>query len=282
MTSVGVVGCGLMGSGIAESVARAGYTTIVREVDEARLTAGRERLRRSLETAVSRGKIPAIDGEAAHARLQFTTSLADLADCDVVIEAATENLDVKLPLFRELDQRCKPATILASNTSSIPIIRLAAATRRRDRVLGLHFFNPVPVMPLVEVIRTIATSNETVAKALSLGAALGKKAIQAQDRAGFIVNTLLIPYLLDAARMLENGHATREDIDEGMRLGCGHPMGPLRLLDFVGIDTACFIAEIMYAELNDPRYAAPPLLRQMNIAGLHGRKAGRGFYEYGA
>jgi 3-hydroxybutyryl-CoA dehydrogenase len=197
-----------------------------------------------------------------------------------VVEAATENPQLKKQVFADLDRVCKPATILASNTSSIPIIELAAATRRQDRVVGLHFFNPVPVMKLVEVVRTIASSEESVQTARAVGEALGKRPIIAKDRAGFVVNVLLVPYLLDAVRLLEQGVATKEDIDEGMRLGCGYPMGPLQLLDFVGIDTTYYIAEIMFDEFKDPHYAPPTLLKQMTIAGLHGRKTGRGFYAY--
>jgi 3-hydroxybutyryl-CoA dehydrogenase len=276
---VGVVGCGLMGSGIAEVTARAGYETVVREVDESLLARGRDRLEQSMATAVEREKLTEAEREAALGRLRFTTSLEDLAECDIVLEAATENVDLKKALFAELDRICPRAAILASNTSSIPIIQLASATKRPDRVVGLHFFNPAPVMKLVEVVQSISASPETITLARLFGESLGKKTILARDRAGFIVNLLLVPFLLDAVRLLEQGHASREDIDDGMRLGCGHPMGPLRLLDFVGIDTTYSIAEIMFDEFKDPKYAPPSLLRQMTIAGLHGRKSGRGFYD---
>jgi 3-hydroxybutyryl-CoA dehydrogenase len=269
-----------MGSGIAEVAARAGFQTIVREVDAAALAAGQARVERSMATAVSRGKLAADEADSARRRLRYTVELGDLAVCDVVIEAATEKPDVKLGLFRTLDSTCRPDTVLASNTSSIPIVELAAATKRPDRVVGMHFFNPAPVMPLIELVRSIQTSDETMERVRTVGAAMGKQVIVAKDRAGFIVNGLLVPYLLDAVRMLEQGIATREDIDAGMRLGCGHPMGPLQLLDFIGIDTTHFIAEVMYAELKDPRYASPTLLKQMTVAGRHGRKSGKGFYDY--
>lgn len=277
---VGVVGCGLMGSGIAEAAARAGYETIVREVDETFLARGRARLEQSLATAVERGKVAATERDEVLGRLRFTTSLEALADCDIVVEAATENVELKKGIFAALDRACKSETILASNTSSIPIIQLAAATERHDRVVGLHFFNPAPVMKLVEVVRSISSSEDTVAAVRAFGESLGKKAILAKDRAGFIVNVLLVPYLLDAVRLLEQGHASKEDIDDGMRLGCGHPMGPLQLLDLVGIDTTCYIAEILFDEFKELKYAPPTLLKQMTIAGLHGRKTGRGFYDY--
>jgi 3-hydroxybutyryl-CoA dehydrogenase len=279
---IGVVGCGLMGSGIAEVAARSGYETIVREMTAELVAKGRARVEKSMQKAVERGKLAAADRDAAAGRLHFTAALDDLADCDVVIEAATESPDLKKQVFAALDRACKPATILASNTSSIPIIELAAVTQRPDRVVGLHFFNPVPVMQLVEVVRTIVSSEASVQAARALAEALGKRPIIAKDRAGFVVNVLLVPYLLDAVRLVEQGIATKEDIDEGMRLGCGYPMGPLQLLDFVGIDTTCYIAEILFEELKEPRYAPPTLLKQMTIAGFHGRKTGRGFYEYPA
>jgi len=282
IAKVGVVGCGLMGSGIAEVTARSGYATVVREVSPELLAKGRGRIEKSAAGAVERGKLPAADREAALGRLRFTTALEDLADCDIVIEAATENPVLKKELFASLDRICKPGAILASNTSSIPIIELAAATKRPELVVGLHFFNPVPVMKLVEVVRTIRVADASVAAARAFAESLGKRPIIAKDRAGFVVNVLLVPYLLDAVRLLEQGVASKEDIDEGMRLGCGHPMGPLQLLDFVGIDTTYFIAEIMFEEFKDSRYAAPTLLRQMTVAGLHGRKSGRGFYDYGS
>lgn len=278
---IGVVGCGLMGSGIAEVAARSGYATAVREVSPELVARGRARIEASMRTAVEKGKLAAAERDAALARLRFTTEVEELAGCDLVVEAATENPPLKKELFAALDRACPPATILASNTSSIPIIELAAVTRRPERVVGLHFFNPVPVMKLVEVIRTIRSAEEVVAAARAFGESLGKRPILAKDRAGFIVNVLLVPYLLDAVRLVEQGVATREDVDEGMRLGCGYPMGPLQLLDFVGIDTTCAIAEILFEEFKEPRFAPPTLLKQMTIAGWHGRKSGRGFYDYG-
>lgn len=279
---VGVVGCGLMGSGIAETCARSGYETIVREVDETALRAGLARLEQSMGTAVARGKLAADAAEAARTRLRGTTRLEDLAGCDLVIEAIVENAEEKRRLFAELDRLCRSDAILASNTSSIPIIQMATATGRPDRVLGMHFMNPVPVMKLVELVRCMTTSDETLQMAREFAASLGKRVIVAPDRAGFIVNRLLVPYLLDAVRALEAGVGTREDIDIGMVLGCGMPMGPLTLLDFVGLDTTYDIANILYEEFKDPRYAPPPLLKQMVMAGYHGRKSGRGFYNYAA
>ena len=279
---LGVVGCGLMGSGIAEVAARSGYATVVRETSQELLAKGRGRVEKSMRAAVERGKLPAAERDQALGRIRFTTELEEFADCDLVVEAATENPEAKKQIFGSLDRICRPEAILASNTSSIPIIELATATRRPSQVVGLHFFNPVPVMKLVEVIRTIVSSEASVQAARALAESLGKRPIIAKDRAGFVVNVLLVPYLLDAVRLLEQGVASKEDIDEGMRLGCGHPMGPLQLLDFVGIDTTYFIAEIMFQEFKDSRYAAPTLLRQMTVAGLHGRKSGRGFYDYGS
>ena len=279
---VGVVGCGLMGSGIAETCARSGFRTIVREIDQTVLQAGLGRLERSMGTAVSRQKMSAEEAEATRGRLRGTTRLEDLAECDLVIEAIIENPDEKRRLFAELDRVCKPAAILASNTSSIPIIQMASATRRPGQVLGMHFMNPVPVMRLVELVRCVTTADETLETAREFGESLGKRVIVAPDRAGFIVNLLLVPYLLDAIRALEAGVGTRDDIDSGMVLGCGMPMGPLTLLDFVGLDTTYYIANIMFDEFKEPRYAPPPLLKQMVLAGFHGKKSGRGFYDYGA
>ncbi len=277
---VGVVGCGLMGAGIAEVCARAGYQTIVREVDEQALARGLERLNQSMATAVSRGRLKEADRDAAVGRLRGVTDLDALAGCDLVIEAVTENLQAKQAVFSVLDAACGPATILASNTSSIPIIDLASVTKRPDRVLGMHFMNPVPVMRLIEFVRAITTSDETVAEARAFGESLGKRVILSKDRAGFIVNMLLVPYLLEAIRMFESGFAAREDIDLGMVLGTNHPMGPLTLLDYVGLDTTYYIANILYEELHEPKYAPPPLLKQMVTAGYLGRKSGRGFYDY--
>jgi 3-hydroxybutyryl-CoA dehydrogenase len=278
---VGVLGAGLMGSGIAEVSARAGYETVVREVSDELAARGMARIEGSFAKAVERQKMTAADGEAARRRLTSTTVLEDLTDCDLILEAIVENLDVKKQTFTELDRICKPATIFCSNTSSLTITEMSAATRRPDRFAGLHFFNPVPVMKLVEVVRTIATSEETVETVFAFAQSLGKEPIRAYDNSGFVVNRLLVPYLLDAVRALEEGVGTREDIDRGMELGCGHPMGPLKLLDFVGLDTTYAIAEIMFNEYREKRFAPPPLLKRMVLAGRYGRKSGRGFYDYG-
>ena len=278
---VGVIGCGLMGSGIAHVCAAAGFPTTVREVDETRLQRGLDSIRKNLGRAVEKGKLKQADADATFKRLRGTTSVADLADADFVIEAATENLDIKKSLFKEMDARLRPAALLASNTSSLTIIELAASTSRPDRVVGLHFFNPVPIMKLVEVVRTIATSDGTYATAKSFAQALGKEVVEAKDTTGFVVNRLLVPYMLDAIRCYEQGLASKEDIDRGMKLGCGYPMGPFELLDFVGLDTTLSIAEIMFDEFREPRFAPPSLLRRMVLAGYMGRKSGRGFYDYG-
>ncbi|MGE3908432.1 MAG: 3-hydroxyacyl-CoA dehydrogenase family protein [Chloroflexota bacterium] len=280
--TVGVVGCGLMGAGIAEVCARAGLQTVVREVDADVLARGLERLHGSLNTAVQRGRLAEADRAAAVERLRGVTDLAELACCDLVVEAVTESLQAKQEVFRALDSVCPPATILASNTSSIPIVDLASVTGRPDRVIGIHFMNPVPVMRLVELVRAITTSDETLETARAFGEALGKRVIVAKDRAGFIVNMLLVPYLVEAIKMLEAGFAAREDIDLGMVLGTNHPMGPLTLADYIGLDTVYYIAGILHEELHQPQYAPPPLLKQMVTAGYLGRKSGRGFYNYNA
>jgi 3-hydroxybutyryl-CoA dehydrogenase len=277
---VGVMGCGLMGSGIAQVAAQSGFETIVGEVSEDLLGRGIGRIQGFLGKDIEKGKISREAGEATLKRLKGTTDLNDFADCDLVIEAIIENMDEKRKLYSALDTICKPETIFASNTSSLPVIEMAAATKRPDRVGGLHFFNPVPVMKLVEVVKTISTSDETIESLKSFGQAAGKTVVLAKDTPGFIVNLLLVPYLLDAIRALESGVASREDIDNGMKLGCGHPMGPLTLLDFVGLDTTYYIANIMFDEFKDSRYAAPPLLRRMVLAGHYGRKSGKGFYDY--
>jgi 3-hydroxybutyryl-CoA dehydrogenase len=271
-----------MGSGIAEVVARAGYTTIVREMNDELLSKGRQRIEKSMAVGVDRGKLPAADRDAALARLTGTTTLQDFKDCDLVIEAATENPVIKKQTFAELDLICPPHAILASNTSSIPIIQMATATRRPDRVLGMHFMNPVPIMRLIEYVRTLTTSDETLETARSFGESLGKRIIVSKDRAGFIVNFLLIPYLTESIRMLEQGFASKEDIDVGMMLGTSYPMGPFTLLDFVGLDTTLYIADVLFDEFKESRFAAPTLLRQMVAAGYLGRKTGRGFYNYQA
>jgi 3-hydroxybutyryl-CoA dehydrogenase len=284
ITRVGVAGCGLMGSGIAEVCARGGLDVVVREVDDAAAKAGRARIQASLARAVKAGKLTAKDRDAALARVLLTTRLEDLADRELVIEAATENPGVKAALFAELDRAAeRPDVILATNTSSIPIIQVAQATTRPAQVVGVHFFNPVPVQRLVEVIPSVLTSPQAVERVTALVTkTLGKTVIKAPDRSGFVVNALLVPYLLAAIRMLDAGYATAEDIDLGMTLGCAHPMGPLRLSDLIGLDTLKAVADSMYEEYREPLYAPPPLLRRMTDAGLLGRKSGRGFYDYQA
>ncbi|HEY1016418.1 MAG TPA: 3-hydroxybutyryl-CoA dehydrogenase [Herpetosiphonaceae bacterium] len=280
ITKVGVLGCGLMGAGIAQVCAEAGFTTVVREVEQGFLDKGLGRIESLLAKDVAKGKKSEDEKAAALSRLSGTTSFEDLADCDLIIEAIIENIEAKREAFGALDKLCAPHAIFVSNTSSLTIIEMAAATNRPDRFAGLHFFNPVPVMKLVEVIRSIATSPETVATLKEFSAAIGKNAIEASDTTGFIVNRLLVPYLLDAVRVLESGIATKEDIDAGMKLGCGYPMGPLTLLDFVGIDTTYYIANIMFDEFREPRFAPPPLMKRMVLAGHFGRKSGKGFYDY--
>lgn len=280
MKTIGVVGCGLMGSGVAQVSAQAGYKTFVCEIDEGLLKKGIGRIGRSLEKAVEKGKQSPEQMAATLANLQGTTRLQDLAGCDLVIEAVVENIDEKKRVFQELDRITGPAALLATNTSSVCVIELAAATGRPDKVLGLHFFNPVPVMALVEVVKTIATSDAAMAQGHEFVRSLGKESITCPDTTAFVVNKLLVPYLLDAVRMLEAGQVSREDIDKAMQLGCGYPMGPLTLLDFVGIDTTYYIANIMFDEFKDARYAAPPLMKRMVLAGHLGKKSGRGFYDY--
>ena len=278
--TVGVLGCGLMGSGIAQVCAAAGYRTVVREVSDQLLAKGRSGIEGSLAKLVERAKLAEADRDATLGRLVFTTALPDLAAADIVIEAVTENLELKNDLWTELDGRCGPQTIFASNTSSLTIAAMAAATTRPDRFVGLHFFNPVPLMKLVEVIRTVTTAPATFERAMAFARTLGKEPIAAKDNSGFIVNLLLVPYLLDAIRALEHGVGSIADIDKGMVLGTGYPMGPFTLLDFVGLDTTYKIAEIMFDEYREPRYAPPPLLKRMVLAGMYGKKSGRGFYDY--
>ena len=278
--TVGVLGCGLMGSGIAQVAAGAGYRTIVREVNDSALQAGLGRIKKFLADGVAKGKVTEDAQSKTLASLSGTTSTADLKECDIVIEAIVENLDEKRAIYQAVEAVVRPDTIIASNTSSLCITELAAATRRPDRFGGLHFFNPVPLMKLVEVIRALTTSDETNQALTSFAASLGKEPIAAPDRPGFIVNRLLVPYLLDAIREYERGLGTIEDIDRGMKLGCGHPMGPFTLLDFVGLDTTYYIANIMFEEFREPRFAPPPLLKRMVLAGYHGRKTKRGFYRY--
>jgi len=277
---VGVVGCGLMGSGIAETCARAGYQVVVREVNADLLQGGLGRIQQSVAKAVSRGKASQQQADEMLARIQGTLDLADFSDCDLAIEAAIENMALKRQIFAELDRILPAHAILASNTSSLCVTEMASVTKRGGKVLGIHFFNPVPVMPLIEFVRTILTSDETLEIAREFGASLGKTMVTAKDTPGFIVNRLLVPYLLDAVRVFEDGLATKEDIDTGIKLGLNHPMGPLTLLDFVGLDTCLFIADAMFEEFKDSRYAAPPLMRRMVLAGHLGRKSGKGFYDY--
>jgi len=277
---VGIVGAGLMGSGIAEVAAKAGFDVVVREIDEPSADRGRARIEASMDRAVEKEKLTAEERDGALDRIAFTTKLEALADRDLVIEAIIEDLEAKNELFGTLDEICADHAIFASNTSSLTITDMAAATDRPDRVIGLHFFNPVPVMKLVEVVRTIATSDETFATVFDFARSVGREPIAAKDNSGFVVNLLLVPYMLDAVRQLERGVASIEDIDTGMVLGCGHPMGPFTLGDFVGNDTILRIAEIMFDEYREQRYAPPPLLRRMVSMGRYGRKSGRGFYDY--
>lgn len=277
---VGVVGCGLMGSGIAQVAAQAGCQVTVREVTNELVEKGLKSIEKNLARLVEKGTLAAADRDQIRGRLRGTTSLEDLASCDLIVEAIIEQLPAKKELFGALDKICPPATIFASNTSSLTVTEMATATRRPERVVGLHFFNPVPVMKLVEVVRTIATDPKVYDEMVAFGAKLGKVPVRASDRSGFIVNRLLVPYLLDAIRALEEGVGSIVDIDNSMKLGCGHPMGPLTLLDFVGLDTTYYISQIMFDEFREKRFASPPLLKRMVLAGWNGRKAGRGFYDY--
>ncbi|HUU13819.1 MAG TPA: 3-hydroxybutyryl-CoA dehydrogenase [Terriglobia bacterium] len=278
--SVGVVGCGLMGSGIAQVSAMAGFPTVVREVSQELLDKGLAAIERSLGKFVEKSEISAEQKAQTLGRLKPTLKLDDLADCDLVIEAIIENLDRKKDLFAELDGIVKADAVFASNTSSLCITEMMTATRRAPRFLGLHFFNPVPLMKLVEVVRTVVTDPQTVRLGLDFARRVGKTPVLTSDRAGFIVNRLLVPYLLDAIRALEEGVGTIGDIDQGMKLGCNHPMGPLTLMDFVGIDTTYYIAEVLFNEYREKRFAPPPLLKRMVLAGMLGRKTGKGFYDY--
>jgi 3-hydroxybutyryl-CoA dehydrogenase len=280
MKTVGVVGCGLMGAGIAQVSAQAGLVTWVAEVDQAALDKGLGRIKKFLEDGVAKGKVTAEDKDKVLGNIKGTTKLDQLAPCELVIEAAVENLEVKRQVFAALDAAVAPDAVLSSNTSSLSITEIAAKTKRPDRVLGLHFFNPVPLMKLVEIIRALTTSDAAFQRAQGYVTQIGKTPVLCQDTPGFVVNRLLVPYLLDAVRVYESGIASKEDIDNGMKLGCGYPMGPLTLLDFVGLDTTYYIANIMFEEFREPRFAAPPLLKRMVLAGHLGRKSGRGFYEY--
>ena len=277
---VGVVGCGLMGSGIAQVAAMAGLPTVVREVSQPLLDKGLASIQKSLEKFIEKGTLTGAQAAQAHARLQPALKLADLAQCDLVIEAIVENLDRKRELFAELDGIVKPEAVFASNTSSVSITEMMTATKRGPRFIGMHFFNPVPLMKLVEIIKTVVTDPAVVDLALDYGRQVGKTPILTSDRAGFIVNRLLVPYLLDAIRALEEGFGSIEDIDRGMKLGCNHPMGPFTLLDYVGIETTYYIAEILFNEYREKRFAPPPLMKRMVLAGMYGRKTGKGFYDY--
>jgi 3-hydroxybutyryl-CoA dehydrogenase len=277
---VGVVGCGLMGAGIAQVAAAAGFQTVVREVSGEIVEKGLKNIDKNLTRLVEKGALDEGKKGEIRGRLKGSTALEDLKDCDVVIEAIIEQLPAKRELFSALDALCPASTIFASNTSSLTITEIATATKRPERFVGLHFFNPVPVMKLVEVVRTIATDPAVYDEMVAFGAKLGKTPVRAHDSTGFIVNRLLVPYLLDAIRALEEGVGSIEDIDNSMKLGCGHPMGPLTLLDFVGLDTTYYISNIMFDEFHEKRFASPPLLKRMVLAGWNGRKAGRGFYDY--
>jgi 3-hydroxybutyryl-CoA dehydrogenase len=277
---VGVVGCGLMGSGIAQVCAAGGFATVIREVSPELVEKGLKGIEKNLGRLVEKGTITAAVQAEIRGRLKGTTAIEDLKDCDLVVEAIIEQLPAKRELFAKLDAMCPASTIFASNTSSLTITEIAAATKRPERFAGLHFFNPVPVMKLVEVVRTIATDDAVYEEMVEFGTKLGKTPVRAHDSTGFIVNRLLVPYLLDAIRALEEGVGSIEDIDNSMKLGCGHPMGPLTLLDFVGLDTTYYISQIMFEEFHERRFASPPLLKRMVLAGWNGKKSGRGFYDY--
>jgi 3-hydroxybutyryl-CoA dehydrogenase len=277
---VGVCGLGLMGSGIAQVAASSGYEVVAVEAVQAALDKGLAGIKKSLEKFVEKGTMKPESRDETLARLKASTKLEDLKDCDLVIEAIVENMPAKKELFAKLDALLAPDAIICSNTSSLCVIEMAAVTKRPKQIAGLHFFNPVPIMKLVEVVKTIMTDQATIDALYAFAKKLGKVPILAQDTPGFIVNRLLVPYLLYAIRVYEQGLASKEDIDEGMKLGCGHPMGPLTLLDFVGLDTTYYIAQIMFDEFKDPMFAAPPLLKRMVLAGHHGRKSGKGFYDY--
>ena len=279
---VGVLGCGLMGSGIAQVAATAGFETVVKEVSDDLIAKGFGGIEKSLAKFAEKGTITADQQRDIRGRLRGTTSFADLSDCDVIIEAIIENLEEKRSTYRQLDETCKPETIFASNTSSLSITEMMTATspERQQRFIGMHFFNPVPLMRLVEVVKTILTDDDVYEQAVEFGKKLGKVPVRAGDKTGFIVNRLLVPYMLDSIRALEEGVGSIVDIDNAMKLGCGYPMGPFTLGDFVGLDTTYYIAEIMFNEFREKRFAPPPLLKRMVLAGLYGRKSGRGFYDY--
>lgn len=277
---VGVLGCGLMGSGIAQVAAQAGYETIVREVEQPMIDRGFGGIQKSLGRFVEKGTLSAEQRDACVGRLKGTTRIEDLADCDIIIEAIVENIDIKKEAYGILDKVCKKDAIFSSNTSSLTITELSMATTRPKQFVGLHFFNPVPLMKLVEVVRTILTSDDAFNRAFEFARSLGKEPVAARDNSGFIVNRLLVPYLLDAIRAFEEGVGSIEDIDKAMKLGCGYPMGPFTLLDFVGLDTTYYITQIMFEEYREKRFAAPPLLKKMVLAGRYGKKSGAGFYDH--
>jgi len=277
---VAVIGTGIMGSGIVEVCAKAGIDVTTIEIEDDAMKRGRGRIEKSLSRAVEKGKLEEGGRDEILGRITSSTSLDDAADADLVIEAVTENLEEKTRVFQHLDKVTRDDVILATNTSSLPIVKLGAVTGRPDKVVGMHFFNPPPVMQLLEIVKSLTTSDETVAFARAMGDRLGKKSVLSKDRAGFIVNMLLIPFLNNAVRMYEEGFASKEDIDTAIQLGLGHPMGPLTLLDFIGLDTAVYVSEVLFEEFRDPDYSAPPLLRRMAEAGWHGRKTGKGFYDY--
>lgn len=278
---VGVIGCGQMGAGIAQVCAQAGYQVVVSEINDGLLKKGLDSIAYVLSKSVEKAKLTRQDKEAILGRIKGTTSTGDFADCDLVIEAAVENLGLKKKMFAEIDRICPAHAILSSNTSCLPIIEMAVATTRPDKVVGLHFFNPAPVMQLIEVVKTITTSDDTVKTAQSFGQSVGKTVVVVRDEPGFIVNRLIMPLLLNAIRLLEAGIATREDIDTGMKLGLNHPIGPLALADLIGLDTVFFIVNSIYEELKDSQFVPPELLRKMVTAGWLGRKTGKGFYQYG-
>jgi 3-hydroxybutyryl-CoA dehydrogenase len=279
---VGVCGAGLMGNGIAQTCASAGFDVVLMEVADAPLQRGMQSITKSLDKFVEKQKLALAERDAILGRITPTTNVGDLKDCDLVIEAIVENVDIKTTLFRQLDELLAPHAIICTNTSSLCVIELAAKTKRPNRVAGLHFFNPVPIMKLVEVVKTIATTQDVIDALFDFARKLGKEPILAKDTTGFVVNRLLVPYLLYAIKVYDEGLASKEDIDKGMKLGCGYPMGPLELLDFVGLDTTYYIAQIMFDEFKDPMMAPPPLLRRMVLAGHYGRKSGKGFYDYGS
>ncbi len=280
ISKLGIIGFGQMGSGIAQVAAAAGYPVVAADEKDEFLKKGRSRIEGLLNKAIEKGKGTEEEKQKTLRNITTTTDLAAFADCDLVVEAIVENLDAKIQVYKALDRICKPTAIFASNTSSLSITDMAVVTSRRTQFVGMHFFNPVPVMKLVEVVRTVMTDDQTFDTAIAFAESVGKTVVRAKDTCGFVVNLLLIPYLLDAIRWLEHGLATREDIDNGMKLGCAHPMGPLELTDFIGLDTILYIGEIMFEEFRETRYAPPPLLKRMVKAGYLGRKSGRGFYEY--